>query len=970
MRTLNRKSLLMGTLLSSAMLSVPTYAQVETGDAFDDEIVVTGSRIQRAQDFVANAPVATVEAVQFEAVGAINTEELLNSLPQTVPGLDRTSNNPGNGTATVDLRGLGANRTLVLVNGRRTQPTGSAGIVDLNTISPALIESVEVLTGGASSVYGADAVSGVVNFILKDDFEGIETNLGYQMTEKGDAGLLEANVTMGAGFDDGRGNATLSVGYTNRDELFQGDRDFSTVSFGDGDGELIPFGSSGVPGTSIFAGGLGGFSPSFGLLFNADGTIRPFETDGQNNDFYNYAPPNYIQLPQERFTIGATAQYEINEHFEPFLEARFNSNRVDSQLAPTPIFQTVQFSLDGSPFIDPAAQQVLSDALGNGVDTDGDGIDDTATGFVRRRLVEVGERFNADNRDTFQIVGGVRGEISEQFDYEVFYSEGRTNNSTFQLGNVNRGRFSQALLLADDGTGNVDTANLRCADGSANGAGAGCSPLNIFGPGNISPDAAAFISTAASTTDQTIQRVAQTNITGDLGDLSLTDTPIGVAVGAEYIENKFVFRPSQDVAANTIAGFNGAPPLEGTTDQYSVYGELAIPVLEGLPFAQSVNLDLAGRVSDYSSSGTEYNYKIGGDWAVNDLLRFRGNFNTANRAPNIGELFATPGEGFPSGQDPCSDAFRTNAANAGLDFASIAARCTATGVPAANLFTPTLDAVSGQVRGLFGGNPNLEVETAETITIGAVISPDLFDGFTASIDYFDIEVENAISTLGINTVLNGCYVGDNGGPGSAFCNLVSRRPDGTINFVSLTSTNIAGFGVEGIDLAFQANTNTDFLFDGALGDFFVNYLGTIELERSSQANPDASVIDCVGRFGDFCGEPTPEYGHYATFGLSQDAFSARLVWQYIGSVEEGADVDGVNDPSLQGFVVNDIGDRSYFDLSGTAELGENVAITLGVRNLLDSEPPILGSNQEQSNTFPASYDVLGRTFFANLKTTF
>jgi len=960
-KKLNKTSLLLGTLLTSAMLYVPTAtAQVELGDGVDDEIVVTGSRIQRSQDFVANAPVATVEAVQFEKVGAVNTEELLNSLPQTIPGLDRSSNNPGNGTATVDLRGLGAARTLVLVNGRRTQPTGPSGIVDINTISPALIESVEVLTGGASSVYGADAVSGVVNFILKNDFEGVEANLGYQMTDQGDAGLLSANVTLGAGFDDGRGNANVTLGYTNRDELFQGDRDFAAVSlFDDGNGGLEPGGSSGVPGAAIFGGGI---SSTGGVTFEPDGSIREFVTSGQVNDFYNYAPPNYIQLPQERFTIGANASYEINDMFKPFVEARFSSNLVESQLAPTPIFQTSEFTLDGNPFLTTEAQQLLSQGFGNGVDTNGNGIDDTATAFLRRRLVEVGPRFNSDNRDTFQVLLGVEGDLSDQFSYDLSFSEGRTNNSSFQTGNVNRGRYDQALLLNADGT--------ACSSPNANGGLVGCSPLNIFGAGNISQEAADFIRTAASTTEQTIQRVLQTNIIGDFGDLSLTDSPIGVAIGAEYIENEYAFRPSQDVAASTIAGFNGSPPLEGEIDQYSLYGELQVPLLEDLPFAEFVDLDLAGRVSDYSSSGTEYNYKVGGTWGVNDLLRFRGNYNTAVRAPNIGELFSAQGENFPGGEDPCSDAFRTNPANSGVDFAQLAARCTATGVPAGALFTAGLDAVSGQIRALAGGNPNLAVEEAETITFGAVISPDLFDGFTMSVDYFNIDIENAIGTVGVNTILSGCYLGDQGGAGSQFCNLVQRRPGGSILSVSQQSTNIAELGKEGIDFALQANTNTDFLMDGFLGDLSVNYLGTYTLSTDSRANPAADLVDCTGRFGDFCGEPRPEYSHYTTLGLSKGMLSTQLVWQYIGAVEEGADINGENDPALQGSSVDKIGDRSYFDGSVTADLSDNFAITAGVRNIFDDLPPIIGSNDEQANTFPATYDVYGRTFFANIKTTF
>ena len=817
---MSTKSKLLLSAITAASLTataVPTYAQ----DSDDDTIVVTGSRIVK-QDFISNSPVATVEAIQFERTGIINTEDLLNTLPQTVAGLTSTSNNPGNGTATVDLRGLGANRTLVLINGRRAQPNGPAGIVDINTIPPALIENVEVLTGGASSVYGADAVSGVVNFILKDDFEGVQANIGYNANEAGDGDTYNANVTIGASTDDGRGNATFSIGWTDRDSVLQGDREFSNVALfdnGAGDG-LEPGGSSGVPGTSIFAGfDFGapipadadiGAGPNVGLgVFDADGSLRPFVLGGDVNDFYNYAPVNFLQLPQERFNLAGTARYEINEHAEAYVEGRFSQNVVASQLAPTPIFQTPVngFSLDGNPFIDPASQQILSDAIGSGVDTDGDGIDDTGSFLLRRRLVEVGPRFNNDTRNTFQILGGVRGDLwVDNWTYDVSYSEGRTTNSNFQTGNVNRGRFDQALLLADaDGDGNVDVdanGNPTCSDTSANGSTSACAPLNLFGPGNISPEAAAFLETAVSTTDETIQRVLQANVTGDLGEFSLTDSPIAFAIGGEYIENIFEFRPSQDVAASTIAGFNGAPAVQGEYDVYSAYGEAQIPLLSGLDFAERLTLDLAGRVSDFSTVGTEYNYKVGGEWAVNDQLRFRGNFNTAVRAPNIGELFSPIGENFPGADDPCS----ASGAPAGGVPAAVAAVCVATGVPAAAVGTPLLDPAAGQIRSLVGGNPELGVEEAETITFGAVFTPDFVEGLTVAVDYFDIEIEDAVGLFGGSTdnILNVCLTdAEFGGAGSAFCNAVNRRPDGTIDFVSNQAANVAVRTLTGIDLAAQ-----------------------------------------------------------------------------------------------------------------------------------------------------------------------
>ena len=970
--------MLMTTLLSAATIgafAAPAQAQ----DADDEEIVVTGSRIAK-QDFISNSPVATVNAVQFERTGAINTENLLNTLPQTVAGLDRTSNNPGNGTATVDLRGLGANRTLVLVNGRRAMVNGAGGIVDINTIPSSLIENVEVLTGGASAVYGADAVAGVVNFILKDDFEGVEANVGYNITDQGDAETLDLSVTLGANTADGRGNATVTLGYTDRAQLLQGDREFSNVALfdnGAGDG-LEPGGSSGVPGTSIFAAfDFGspvpadadiGAGANVGLgVFDSDGSLRPFVLGGDVNDFYNYAPVNFLQLPQERFTIATSADYEINEHAEVYVEGRFSQNTVASQLAPTPIFQTPAdgFSLDGNPFIDPASQQILSDSVGSGVDTDGDGIDDTGSFLLRRRLVEVGPRFNNDTRNTFQLVTGIRGELwNDNWAYDISFSEGRTQNSSFQTGNVNRGRFDQALLLADaDGDGNVDldaNGNPSCADPSANGSTSNCAPLNLFGPGNISPEAAAFLETAVSTTDETIQRVAQINLTGDLGEFSLTDSPIGFAVGGEYIENIFEFRPSQDVAASTIAGFNGAPALQGDYDVYSAYGEASIPLLSGLAFADRLTLDVAGRVSDFSTVGTEYNYKVGGEWAINDQLRFRGNFNTSVRAPNIGELFAPIAENFPGADDPCS----ASGAPAGGISAELSAACVATGVPAAAVGSPLIDPAAGQIRSLAGGNPNLDVEEAETITFGAVITPDLIEGLTLSVDYFDIEIEDAIALFGGGTdnILNVCLTDTVlGGVGSAFCNAVNRRADGTIDFVSNQAANVAFQSLTGIDIA--ANYGFD---AGSFGDISLNYNGTVTFENEFQAFEGDTIFDCAGRFGNNCGEPDPSYRHRATGTWSKGDWNTQIVWQLLGSVDDGGELD---DPPTTQFV-DSIGTEHYFDASVSKDFGENLTITAGANNVLDNGPPVIGDNDEQANTFPATYDVFGRTFFASARVRF
>ncbi|MEN0079701.1 MAG: TonB-dependent receptor plug domain-containing protein, partial [Pseudomonadota bacterium] len=600
-----KSRLLASSVFAGAALGLagaPALAQ-EDEEAVQETVTVTGSRIQRL-DFVSNSPIATVGAEQFELTGTVNTEGLLNTLPQTVPGLDRTSNNPGNGTATVDLRGLGAIRTLVLVDGKRIVPTTGGGVVDINNIPAALIERVEVVTGGASAVYGSDAIAGVVNFILKDDFEGVEASAGYEVTQEGDADLWSAALTMGGNYAEGRGNAVISLGYNSREELFQGDRDFAFFAqFDDGAGNLFDGGSSGVPQGAIFGGASFDFpdGTSGAAIFEQDGSIRLY--DG-SVDAYNYAPVNYIQLPQERFQVTAKTDYDINEDVTVYASALFANNDVPQQLAPTPIFQSgTTFSLDGNPFITPDAQAIISAEIGDAEDTDGDGISDTATvgGFgIRRRLEEVGPRISDDEFTALQLQAGITVDLTDTWTLDAYFQEGRVKNSTAQIGNVNRDRFEQALLLADaDGDGNVDVdanGNPTCSDGGSNGSTIGCTPLNIFGEGNISEDAAAFLRTAVvSEADYEVTNFVA-NITGDTsGAFELPGGPIGLAGGIEYREEVFAFRPSQDLAAGTIAGFNGAPAVSGQFDVYGIYGEAYLPIISEAAYADLLAFELAYR---------------------------------------------------------------------------------------------------------------------------------------------------------------------------------------------------------------------------------------------------------------------------------------------------------------------------------------------------------------------------------------
>ena len=917
------------TVLTGGMSS-QALAQVEQ----IEEVTVTGSRIKR-QDFISNSPVATVDAEQFKLTGTVNTESLLNTLPQVVPGLDRTSNNPGNGTASVDLRGLGESRTLVLINGRRASPTNQGGTVDINTIPTALIKNVEVVTGGASAVYGSDAIAGVVNFTLDDEFQGIQTGAGYEITEEGDAGIFNADFTWGGGFANDRGHVVVNVSVADRDALFQGDRDFSTFAQFEstddaGNPILINGGSSGVPGTSIFAGGFG-FSPSFGIIFEPDGSLRNFETTGDDNDFYNYAPDNFIQLPQERIQATILSKFELTENIEAYSEILYTNSQVPQQLAPSPAFQNVTFTVDGNPFITPEAQVILSNGIGDGVDANGNGIADTATALVRRRLEEVGPRFADDEFETISLTSGLRGDIgASAWSYDAYITIGESTGESTLLGDVSSTRFAQSLLLGPDG---------GCLDPSG-----GCVPTNIFGEGNISAESVAFLSTFIESEQTFDQVIAAANFTGKVGI-------VGLAAGLEYRDQEFDFSPNAALAAGDLVGFNSAPASGGSVDVTEFYAEALIPILSGRVGAERLEVELAARVSDYSTIGSVETFKAAGSWAITDKFRFRGGANLAIRAPGIGELFAPQGENFPGAIDPCS-------AEGAPDAATVAI-CAATGVPANVIGTPAINSPAGQVRSLVGGNPDLIEEEATTLTFGFVAN--ILPSLTVSVDYFDIEIDDFVAAFGgtAANVLGICFdpTDPAGGVGSDFCNVIDRLPGGQIDSVTLSAQNVAQQTLAGFDIAASYGTQL------GSGNFSVRYLGTITEEREFTAFDGAEPFDCAGRFGDaLCDEPLPEYRHRITVGWAGEKISGQLLWRHIGSSEDD------NDDVV--FFVEDLDSENYIDVSGEYRFNDNFSLNFGVDNLFDQQPPILGGNAEQSNTFPATFDVFGRTYYAKFNARF
>ncbi len=938
------------TTAVSAALGLGTSALVLPGSALAqqeqvvEEVLVTGSRIIR-KDFTSPSPVQTVDSERIQLQGTINTEQLLNQLPQVVPGLTNTSNNPGDGTASVDLRGLGSQRTLVLVNGKRMVPTGQDGTVDINNIPAALIDRVEVVTGGASAVYGSDAVAGVVNFIMKTDFEGVQFDSKYAQTSESDGDRYDLSLTMGSNFDGGRGNATFFVGYTDRDAVFQGDRSFSREALWDATGEnpyLYPFGSSGIPGTRVFGTAIfDGVENAGGARFLPDGSAVPYIG---STDTYNFAPVNYLQLPQERYTFNSSIHYDLNDKVTAYGEALYVDHTTPQQLAPTPAqLNAPVFNYADSPFLTDQAKTMFRESY----DDDGDGV--VTLSRLRRRMTENDVRFSDDSLTTSRFIVGFKGDIGSDWLWDVYYNWGRVKRSNRLEGDASDSRLRAALNTVD---------GVTCVDPNDTSIVIpGCVPANIWGEGNISPEAISYLEVGATNLTEYEQIYYGGTITGSIFELPAGD--VGVAFGAEHREEESSFTPDQFLSSGDVLGFNAGEPTVGEYDVTEIFGEINVPILADVPFASYLGANAAYRYSDYSTIDTVSSYAYGLEWAPIEDLRFRGQFQRAVRAPNILELFLGNSNGFPSYTDPCAG----GVTGALRDF------CISQGVPA-NIIDVFTEADS-QVEATFGGNPDLEEEESDTITLGFVYQPEWLSGLSLTVDYYNIEIENAIGTNGggVNNLIQLCYEGLTPG---GFCDDITRNVDGDIVNVNARNANIAEFSTEGVDFQIQYNWEMDWGIGAEGSSLTLAALGTHVMENNFVAAPGISQRDCEGRFGSPCGgtiigTATPENKWDTSLTYFSGPLSVRLAWQWIDEVTDTRIDDGTPARELP---VPELDSISYWDLSGRYSFNETIDLSLGVDNMFDEDPPKYGAASVQANTDPSTYDVLGRRYWVGLTLRF
>lgn len=934
----------------------------ESGEA----IIVTGSRIVRP-DLDTASPIQVLSQQEFQLSGAANVEDVLYDLPQFYGSLTAGSNNPGDGSVTADLRGLGAARTLVLVNGRRWVSYDVTQIVDLNTIPASLVKRTDVLTGGRGAVYGSDAIAGVVNFVLNDEFEGAQVDVGYRLTAQGDGPQFNASLTLGSNFADGRGNVTVYGNYTQRDPIFQYQRELSRYVWNDNDDGTISRGGSGsIPelrfsSARFPSGQIPGFNPGTSYRFNQTGGLASYSLAANG---YNFAPQNYLQVPQERWFIGGFANYEVNEHAEVYTELAFINNNVTTQLAETPATGNYRIPVN-SPYFDAATQAkfTAADQLQTGSITANGLLDAPKDGYITisagRRLIESGPRISDNERNAFRTLIGLRGEISGPWRYDMYYSFAQTHNTETQEGNVSISRFQNSLNTTGTTLGTV-----QCANGGADG----CVPANIYGAGKVSPAAAAYFTVPTSNITTVNEQVFNAAITnGELYDFGMGAAPVGLALGFEWRSEYGDYRPDFILSTGDVVGFNAGQQTKGGWSVKDVFGELNVPIVADRPGFYNLELNGAVRYSSYDNNvGNRWTWSAGGQWEVIKGATIRGQYQSALRAPTVSALYLGNSVGFPSLQDYCQQAVAaTNA--------SLRQSCINNGVPA-GLVGTAFGSGNSQVQATFGGNPNLEAETSKTWTIGGVLVPSQLPALSFTVDYFNITVNNAILATGpqASQVRDACFgTAQNGYVpyDTSFCALIPRDPSSfDIDGLILTNVNAGFYATSGIDFALNYGLNAGFGAFGASDSRFTmratfTYLLNYEFNDLA-AIPDL-LQDCTGQFGLTCGDPYAKVRGSVRVTWATGPMTAAVVWRYIG----GTDNDGT-----AGFTnpyVEHLDAKNYVDLSASWNVSKNFSFLFGVDNIFNTKAQLIPDQyDQQGGTYPATYDVYGTRFFVGATATF
>lgn len=993
-------------LWRASVAGLAIFAAVGTASAAqaDDSpsIIVTGTHIPRADPLLPAAPVSLLTGDHLRLQGHNSIEDILRDMPGIVPGIGSAVNNGHGGSASVNLRGLGGNRHLVLLDGNRMTPADLDGQFDLNNIPLALVERVDVLTGGASATYGADAITGVINLVTRKDFSGLALSAGSGISGRGDGAGLRTELTAGHNFADGRGNITVSLGYQKREGVSQGARAFSATGMDSRTG--LPTGSP-ISAPAIFSH-VNDSGADFIALGCGDGMgvacapdvqgPRQLTTDGSrfsNTELhspYDVNPSTLLQTPFERINLHAQGHVDLLDTLRLDMRLLYSHNRVRTRLAPSGVFTAPMEIPLNNPFLTPALRDALCQydvypgpghvplfsaaecLAAAGASGPEDPAYRSVTQAVLRRATELGPRETEHKTNYFDYQAGLSGPLLDGIDWDVKLSWGESRKTRTQSGYWRMSRLQQALLAGPDG----------CFDPSD-----GCVPVNIFAPdGGITPAMNEFLLGGGQTRTNTSMLQLVGRIAGDSGlQLPLANSPISFALGGEYRRQKASRSSDILLLSGDLGGTSGADPDVG--GKYRVIegmAEIFVPLVEGVPGFHRLTLG-AGLRHAHSSiaaspdrSYSAWTWKAEGNWDVVDGLRLRGSWARAMRAPNIGELFY-PAVNMPINvpMDPCAGVMP-------LYSPDLQAICLAQGASPGQIGSIQAPPL-GQINARTGGNPGLAPERSTSWTAGVVLTPEAVPGLRLSVDYYNIHLRNAIAKPSPADILLGCF-GDIG-PDSASsdaCLSIRRNPatgalDSGAPGVLMPLANLGGFATDGIDATLDYGTwlNSDTQLSFSL---FANWTNRLRAE----AVAGGGWRECAGQYSISCDAIQPRFALQQQTRLSWKQLDLALAWRLIGRThyedrqqaedlalaEAGGCVDAAGSDPGHCLVHPDfrrISAASYFDLSARIRISPEMAFSLSIFNLLDRKPPIVGDTigstiYNSGNTYPSTYDAIGRRF--------
>jgi outer membrane receptor protein involved in Fe transport len=1007
---------------ADATVAVPTAAQTPALE----EVVVTGSRIPVPANISATSPTTVVTSQEIQLQGHTDITDVINSLPQNIIGTNADFGNTSSpltatgGFSTVDLRGMGPQRTLVLVNGRRLgagdpSTTNQNVAPDIDQIPAPLIERVDVVTGGASATYGSDAIAGVVNFILKKDFQGIEIDGQYGFDQHNQhssyvQGLLshddpitgftavtpptgsirdgykrDLSLVMGTNVADGAGNVTGYFVYHDQQPVTAAARDFSdcqlysTPQF-TGVGPFAGvdcFGSSNSNRFTPRGPAAAGFGTRYSVVGNQ---LLPWPQSGSSPPaVFDFNQFEYLQRQDQRYQAGFLAHIDLNDHVKPYMEFGWMDDKSIAVVAPSGLFTAGNpFTADGNELIN-CSNPLLSAQERNLICTSAQIAGDTAVPGspgnsadvqIGRRNIEGGDRTSRYEHQNFRLVAGTTGEVLDGWTYDLYGSYYYTTTFQGNTSFLDYSKANSALQATTDSKGNP-----VCISGGQ------CVPWNIFQTGGVTPAQLAYLQTPGTATGNNTETIEHFDLTGDLGkyglQFPLAKNGVGINVGGEHRSDSVTFSPDGAELAGDLAGFSGATvPINASYNINEAFAEFRVPVLHDVPGAYDLTMDTGYRYSNYSTTGTTNTYKFEVQYAPIQDARLRFSFDRAVRAPNLIELFLAPSYGQENvfGNDPC----------AGVPTLS-PTQCGRTGVTAAEYgdgvhSNNITQCVSGQCGQVIEGNSKLTPEVAKTWSLGLTITPVEWPGFSASVDYYHIVLENQVNNYPFAVIFNGCALQNN----PLYCSQIVRTPQG-----ALTGATVAGGGyflqkdfnlgealLSGVDLQMNYRHN----LPSGWGSLSASINGSYLLHQTFAPYPGSGSYDCAGLFGSTCnnGSVNPHWRH--NLRMTWDTpwkmlFSVQ--WRFIGSTRfdnnstnpllQGNEESNTTTPPFYDAYNARISNYSYFDLTAAWHAFSNLEVRAGVTNVLDKDPPLVPSGDISANSGPANsyptYDYLGRQVF-------